>query len=312
MIEVRDLSKSYDGFEALKGISFAVEQGEIVGFLGPNGAGKSTTMKILTCFMPQTAGQVTIGGHDVNDAPVAVRRLIGYLPESTALYTDMLVYDYLAHVAALRGVAKSMRPERIRAVAQMCGIVDRLGQRIATLSKGYRQRVGLAQALIHDPRILILDEPTSGLDPNQIVEIRNLIKRLGEDRTIILSTHNLPEVRATCSRMIIVHNGRIVADGSAAELEHRQSDTTRLQVTVSGPSPEDAATELRALPGVDDVRALPTDEPGACSVEVVTAASTDVRAEIFQLAVAKGWSLLGLERMTTDLETLFRQLTQEV
>ncbi|PIE18840.1 MAG: ABC transporter [Proteobacteria bacterium] len=312
MIEVRDLSKSYDDFQALRAVSFKVDRGEIVGFLGPNGAGKTTTMKILTCFMPQTSGTVTVEGHDINEDPIAVRAMMGYLPESNPLYPDMLVYDYLAHIATVRGVPRGKLRERIKAACEMCGIVDRVGQQIGTLSKGYKQRVGLAQALIHDPDILILDEPTSGLDPNQIVEIRNLIKRLGENRTIILSTHNLAEVMATCTRLLIVHNGELVADGSAADLERREADNLRLGVLLRGAGAAEARAALAAVAGVTAVEAKATAEAGAVAFEVVSGHDDDVRAAIFALAVDKGWELLGLRREVLDLEGLFRKLTREV
>lgn len=312
MIEVRDLTKSYDDFKALKGISFTVQRGEIVGFLGPNGAGKTTTMKILTSYMPQSSGTVTVDGHDINDAPLKVRELIGYLPEANPLYTDMLVYDYLRHVATVRGVPKDKLKERIKAACEMCGILPRVGQRIGTLSKGFKQRVGLAAALIHDPDILILDEPTSGLDPNQIVEIRNLIKRLGENRTIILSTHNLPEVMATCNRMLIVHNGQLVADGTAAELEKRESASQRLRVLLRGVDPEVARAALAAVAGVEDAHVRPSTEPDAVRIEVVAHEDADVRAAVYRVVVDQGWELLGLEREVLDLEGLFRKLTREI
>ena len=242
MIEVKSLSKAYGELTALQDVSFQIERGEIVGFLGPNGAGKSTTMKILTGYLPQSAGTVTVDGQDVNADSLAVRTRIGYLPESTPLYTEMLVYDYLAYVGQVRAIPKDDLEGRILETSRLCGLEDRLGQEIGTLSKGYRQRVGLAQALIHQPDILILDEPTSGLDPNQIVEIRNLIKDLGEDRTIILSTHNLPEVMATCNRMLIVHNGTLVADGTPAELQSREEENPRVRVIYRGASAADGSS----------------------------------------------------------------------
>ena len=312
MIEVSGLTKSYDDFQALKGVSFTVNRGEIIGFLGPNGAGKTTTMKILTCYMPQTSGTVTVDGKDVNQDALAIRARMGYLPESTPLYTDMLVYDYLQHVATVRGVPKERIKERIKAACEMCGIVDRIGQSIGTLSKGYKQRVGLAQALIHDPDILILDEPTSGLDPNQIVEIRNLIKRLGENRTIILSTHNLPEVMATCTRILIIHQGRIVADGTAAQLEEREAENERLRVTVRGGEPEVVRLELQALAGVRRAEVLPSVEAGVATIEIEAPRNSELRSAAFKKAVDKGWELLELTRMQLDLEGLFRKLTREV
>lgn len=313
MIEVSGLTKSYDGVKALNNVSFSVKRGEIVGFLGPNGAGKTTTMKILTCFMPQTAGSVTVAGKDINEEPLAVRSMMGYLPESNPLYVDMLVYDYLRHVATVRGVPADQRHERIKAACTMCGIADRVGQRIGTLSKGYKQRVGLAQALIHDPDILILDEPTSGLDPNQIVEIRNLIRRLGDNRTIILSTHNLPEVMATCTRMLIVHKGELVADGTAAELEQRESQTQRVHVELRGAaSQEEALAAMRGLSGVASVTPVLTSDANALGLEVVAASGADLRAPLFQAVVARGWELLELRREALDLEGIFRKLTKQV
>jgi len=312
MIEVSGLTKSYDDFQALKGVSFTVNRGEIVGFLGPNGAGKTTTMKIVTCYMPQTAGTVTVDGKDVNQDALAIRARMGYLPESTPLYTDMLVYDYLQHVATVRGVPKERIRERLKAACEMCGIVDRIGQSIGTLSKGYKQRVGLAQALIHDPDILILDEPTSGLDPNQIVEIRNLIKRLGENRTIILSTHNLPEVMATCTRILIIHQGRIVADGTAAQLEEREAENERLRVLVRGVEAEVARLELQTLPGVRRAEVLPSAEANVATIEIEAPRNGELRSAAFKKVVDKGWELLELTRMQLDLEGLFRKLTREV
>ena len=312
MIEVSGLTKSYDDFQALKGVSFKVNRGEIIGFLGPNGAGKTTTMKILTCYMPQTAGVVTIDGKDVNQDALAIRARMGYLPESTPLYTDMLVYDYLQHVATVRGVPKDKVRARIKAACEMCGILDRVGQEIGTLSKGYKQRVGLAQALIHDPDILILDEPTSGLDPNQIVEIRNLIKRLGENRTIILSTHNLPEVMATCTRILIIHQGRIVADGTAEQLEEREDENERLRIVLRGVDADIAKLELQALPGVRRVEVVASLEKGTTTLEVEAPRNQELRAATYKKAVEKNWELLELARLQLDLEGLFRKLTREV
>jgi ABC-2 type transport system ATP-binding protein len=314
MIAVRGLTKRYDDFEALKGLDFSVQRGEIVGFLGPNGAGKTTTMKILTCYMPQSDGQVTVDGLDVATDSLKVRARIGYLPESTPLYTDMLVHDYLAHVATVRGVERARIPERIRAVADMCGIRDRLGQEIGTLSKGYKQRVGLAQALVHDPDILILDEPTSGLDPNQIVEIRNLIRRLGQNRTIILSTHNLPEVMATCNRILIIHRGRIVADGTAQSLEEREAETQRIRLAFApsdNDSPEAIREALQRLEGVAAVRRIEAP-PAELRFELEGGRGHDLRQPIYQLAVTRGWQLLELHREHLDLEGLFRKLTRDV
>lgn len=217
-IVVEGLTKRYGDFEALKGIDFRVRPGEIVGFLGPNGAGKTTTMKILTCFMAATSGSARVAGFDVVEESGAARRKIGYLPENVPLYEEMLVFDYLNFVAQMREVAKERRQERILAVAQLTGIGQMLGRTISELSKGYRQRVGLAQAIIHEPDVLILDEPTTGLDPNQLVEIRDVIKAIGAEKTVIFSTHILQEIAAVCDRIIIINHGKIVADGKIPEL----------------------------------------------------------------------------------------------
>lgn len=311
MISVRGLTKRYDTFVALSDLNFTVARGEVVGFLGPNGAGKTTTMKILTATMPPSEGEVRVDGLDVTRDSLAVRARIGYLPESTPLYGDMLVYDYLQHAGTLRGVAKAKVALRIREVARMCGLADRLGQEIQTLSKGYKQRVGLAQALIHDPDILILDEPTSGLDPNQIVEIRHLIKALGTERTILLSTHNLPEVMATCNRVLIIHKGKIVADGTAEALEQREHATQHLRLVLSRQdlTPEGVMAELIAV-GAGTVSCKEA-RPDSLHFELQSGADVDLRPVIFALAVARGWSLLELQREHMDLEALFRKLTQE-
>ncbi len=312
MIDVSNLKKSYGEIEALKGISFKIAKGEIVGFLGPNGAGKSTTMKILTGFTPQTDGDVTVDGLDIGRDSLKVRAKIGYLPESTPLYTEMLVYDYLAYVATIRGIPKREVPARIAKVTRLCGLSERVGQVIGTLSKGFRQRVGLAQALIHDPEVLILDEPTSGLDPNQIVEIRNLITSLGEDRTIILSTHNLPEVMATCTRMLIVHDGTLVADGTPSELQAREEDKLRIRVVLRGPGEADAQAALKAIAGVSDVEHAITADADAHAFDLIGQKGSDFRAAVFALAVEKGWELLELHRRVLDLEGIFRKLTRPV
>lgn len=312
MIEVKNLNKAYGTLQAVKDVSFAIQRGEIVGFLGPNGAGKSTTMKIITGFIPMSGGSVTVDGTNIAVDSLAVRKRIGYLPESNPLYTDMLVYDYLEHVATIRGVNKRDRHGRIATVANLCGLADRVGQQIATLSKGYRQRVGLAQALIHDPDILILDEPTSGLDPNQIVEIRNLIKRLGENRTIILSTHNLPEVMATCSRMLIIHDGQLVADGTPAELQAKEEESQRIKVVIAQADAAAVENALSAITGAEHVKAALTAEPDAVAFEVSGQRDAALRPAIYKLAVQHEWQLVELHRQVLDLEGIFRKLTQVV
>ncbi|NUN12868.1 MAG: ATP-binding cassette domain-containing protein [Myxococcales bacterium] len=316
MIKVANLQKSYGDFQALRGISFEVPRGQIVGFLGPNGAGKTTTMKILTCFMSPTAGSVTVDGHDVYDNPVEVRKKIGYLPESTPLYSDMIVYDYLQYVAEMREIPKSRRHDRIATITRQCGATKFIGQEIGTLSKGQKQRVGLAQAMIHEPQILILDEPTSGLDPNQIVEIRTLIKEVGKNHTIILSTHNLPEVLQTCDRLLIIHQGNIVADGTPAELEASAAREARVLLQVAQPenSPMDQDAARHRLSRITHVHSVAV-APGAgksIRFEIQSDIGTDVRPDIFNLAVDEGWTVVELRRDSLDLEGIFRKLTQAV
>ena len=312
MITVDSLKKSYGDFEALKGISFDVPTGQIVGFLGPNGAGKSTTMKILTCFMSASSGAVTIDGLDAYSDSTEVKARIGYLPESTPLYTDMIAYEYLDYVATMRKIAPGDRDARIRHVTQTCGLQAFIGQEIGTLSKGQRQRVGLAQALIHDPKILILDEPTSGLDPNQIVEIRSLIRDLGKDRTIILSTHNLPEVMETCDRLIVIHQGQIVADGTAQELEEQEASNPQVFLTISKSDEltiENVEATLKEVDDVTAVEVLPAAE-NRWTARMDATPGRDIRPAIFQKSVSAGWNVVELKRDALDLEGIFRKLTQ--
>jgi ABC-2 type transport system ATP-binding protein len=315
MITVTELRKSYGDIDALKGISFEVPKGQVVGFLGPNGAGKSTTMKILTGFMAPTSGSVTIDGIDAFADPVGVKARIGYLPESTPLYQDMIVYDYLDYVAEMRGIASSARHGRILEIARLCGASKFIGQEIGTLSKGQKQRTGLAQALIHDPPIVILDEPTSGLDPNQIVEIRALIRELGKNRTIILSTHNLPEVMQTCDRLLIIHEGSIVEDGTPEEIESRRNPNPKIVLRVAAKNgaalePGLARQQVSQVAGVQRVTA-DGGKDGVLSLHIDAAGGMDVRPDLYQLAVRHDWTLYELHRDVLDLEAIFRSLTQQ-
>jgi ABC-2 type transport system ATP-binding protein len=310
VIEVRDLAKSYGAIRALAGVTFAVRRGEVLGFLGPNGAGKTTTMKILTCFIAPTEGRAAVAGFDIFAHPLEVRRVIGYLPENAPLYSDMRVAEYLDFVGEIRGLGKAARRGAADRVIEQCGLGEVVHQEIRTLSKGYRQRAGLAQAMIHDPAILILDEPTSGLDPNQIAEIRNLIKRIGRERTVILSTHNLAEVQMTADRVVIIHQGRLVADGSIGDLE-RQRGGAIYDVVVAAPAGGKGSVEdaLRAIDGVGQVAAEEAPGDGELRIAVRGSGDKDVRAEIFRAAVANGWTLLGLGRKHVDLESIFKGLT---
>lgn len=311
MIAVENLSRRYGRFEALKGISFQIDRGEIVGFLGPNGAGKTTTMKILTGFISPTGGRATVDGFDVVGDSLDVRRRLGYLPEAAPIYGEMRVMDYLDFVGRVRGLEQAERASAIDRVAEECDIVDRLQQTVGTLSKGYRQRVGLAQALLHQPPILILDEPTSGLDPNQILAIRNLIRRIGQSRTVILSTHILQEVQATCDRVLILHQGRIVADAPTDQLRSTTVGGTLTRVSFAPGTVRLAASvileKLSAIAGVSRVTSQQEPEPGADSFEVL--ADRDVRADLFQLAVDQGLQLVELHRERSTLEEVFRRLT---
>ena len=317
MIYADDLSKRFGTFRALDRIRFEVRRGEVVGFLGPNGAGKSTTMRILTCFISPTDGTAKVHGHDVFDEFLEVRRKLGYLPQRAPLYQDMLVWDYLRFVAEMRGLDLSTFKSRMRKVVEVCGLAQVLGKDIGNLSHGYRQRVGLGQALIHDPPILILDEPTSDLDPNEKAEVIKYIKEIGKDRTILLSTHNLAEVEDACARAIIVSKGRVVADGPLDEIRGK-SGSIRYFVTVdekhaeaghTPPKLSELESALTAVAKVTKVRELPTDE-SAHKFEISAPDGNDLRAELFRLMVQKGWTLLELRRDAQSLDTVFRDLTR--
>ncbi len=307
MIEVRELTKTYGPERAVDSISFQIRKGEVVGFLGPNGAGKTTTMKVVTGYLPPTEGTVLVDGKDVQEESLSIREQIGYLPESTPLYRDMVTYDYLSFVAAMRGVAPERRKSRIAEMSNACGLAEVLSKRIDTLSKGYRQRVGLAQAMIHDPPILILDEPTSGLDPNQIVEIRGLIKRLGREKTVVLSTHILPEVQASCDRVLIIHKGKLVADGTPQDLQSSFAGEQRIQYGVLA----ETADVTAALNDWHHVRVI-AEQTGADGETLLTLAAdgdSDIRPSLFRLAVDRDWTLTELHLDSANLEDVFRQLT---
>jgi ABC-2 type transport system ATP-binding protein len=310
-IAVRNLTKEYGSQKAVDDISFDVNTGEILGFLGPNGAGKTTTMKIITCYMPPTAGTVKIDGLSVFDQSIEVRRKIGYLPEMNPLYHDMNVLDYLDYSARLHGTDNATIQSRTKEMVDACGLEEVRHKDIGELSKGYRQRVGLAQAMIHDPEVLILDEPTSGLDPNQIVEIRNLIKRLGSAKTVILSTHILSEVQAACNRVLIINEGTIVADGSPEQLQRDftggESITLELKTTVGDPL-EEIAPKLHVIAYVKGVTLL-SHENGVSRFELQVEKGTDVREAAFRLAVSENWVILELYRKATSLEEVFHKLT---
>ncbi|MBT3217531.1 MAG: ATP-binding cassette domain-containing protein [Proteobacteria bacterium] len=310
VVEVRDLRRTYGRFEALKGISFEIEPGEIVGLLGPNGAGKSTTMKILTGYLAPTSGSATVCGHNVLLDPTAVRTELGYLPESSPVYREMDVTAFLQFIGRVRGLGMSERARAIDKVSEQCGIRQILTQRIDSLSRGLRQRVGLAQALLNSPRLLILDEPTSGLDPNQIVEIRKVIREVGRTRTVILSTHILSEVQVTCDRIIIIHQGRIVADDNTEAITARGTGRVIRLGLGEGKvktTKESLLGELGALDGVNKVISIPPVEE-AFRFEIHTA--DDVRANLFDWARHRGHILVELSTERTNLEDIFRRLTE--
>jgi ABC-2 type transport system ATP-binding protein len=307
MIEVHGLSKQYGPITAIHDVSFAVAPGEIVGFLGPNGAGKSTTMRILACFMPASAGVAKVAGYDVFRESMEVRRRIGYLPESVPLYTDMRVAAYLDFVAEVKGVSRSTRKRRVADIMDQCLIGDVQNRLIGKLSKGYRQRVGLAQALVSDPAVLILDEPTIGLDPQQITEIRALIKSLAGEHTVILSTHILPEVSMVCSSVIIINKGAIVAQGRIDTLVEQFFPTARVHVQLAGPL-DAARAALRGIPGVVAVQDAPLTGEEAAGFVVESPRERDVRAEVFRLAAEQRWPLLELRRVGMTLEEVFMRV----
>jgi ABC-2 type transport system ATP-binding protein len=303
MIQVDHLTKRYGPVTAIEDVSFRVEKGQIVGFLGPNGAGKSTAMKILSCFMPASGGTASVAGYDVFRQSLDVRRRIGYLPENAPLYTDLPVGAYLDFVAEAKGVPRSVRRAKVGEVMERCYVRDVERRLVGRLSKGYRQRVGLAQALLGDPEVLILDEPTIGLDPKQIAEIRALIRSLAGQHTVILSTHILPEVSMVCDAIIIIHRGRIVAQGTLSELVEQVFPTARVEVHVGGPA-ETVRAALRAMPGVVGVEALPTRD-GVAAFVVESPRDRDVRAELVQIVMSRGWRLLELHQVGMSLEEVF-------
>ncbi len=307
MIKVENLTKRYAGTTAIQDLTFEVGKGEIMGFLGPNGAGKSTTMRILSSFLPATSGRVSIAGFDVFEQSLQARSHLGYMAENVPLYGEMRVTEYLNYRAALKGVPHRRISERVGDVKELCGLKEVEKKLISALSKGYRQRVGLADALVHEPDLLILDEPTSGLDPNQIRQVRELIKNLGKQHTILLSTHILPEVEMTCSRVIIINKGRIEACDTPENLlgEIRTAGGVVLEAKVGN---DDGAEQLRQVPGVRDVTTTTDGEWQTFSLRVESGA--DVREQVFQLAMMRRWSVRELSQKKATLEDVFVEVTQ--
>jgi len=300
-LHIQHLTKVYGTQKAVNNISLQVDEGEIVGFLGPNGAGKSTTMKIATGYVPPTEGQVTVAGFDVVSQPIEVKRVTGYLPEHNPLYLDMYVHEYLRFIGKLYDLHGARLKFRIEEMVELCGLTVEQNKRIEALSKGYRQRVGLAQALIHDPAVLILDEPTSGLDPNQLLEIRKLIKEISKNKTVIFSTHIMQEVSALCDRVIVINKGEIVADSSLANLLSMQNNSAVIIVEFDG---YDNEVELKSIAGVEEVIRVEKS-----TFKIFSSAGVDIRPEVFRFAADRKLALLGLRQEEGSLENIFRQLT---
>ena len=310
MIQVKNLTKYYSNLCAVDQISLDIQQGEILGILGPNGAGKTTTLRMLTGFLQPTDGTIQVKDHSIDERPLEIKKILGYLPESAPLYHDMLVYDYLNYVADIRGIDNDRKMKRIRELGDLCGINEVMHQPIDVLSKGYKQRVGLAHAMMNDPEILVLDEPTSGLDPNQIVEIRQIIKQIGKEKTIILSTHILSEAEATCDRVVIINRGKIVADGSTESLKESAVDKKNIHLSLQNASFISVESVLSAIDGITGVaRVEETD--GQLDVRMSCRSSIDPRAAIYERIKQTEWVLLEFHQKTQTLETIFRELTRE-
>ncbi|PID28551.1 MAG: hypothetical protein CSB55_04260 [Candidatus Cloacimonadota bacterium] len=307
MIEINNLVKDYDEIRAVDHISFSVPEGQIVGFLGPNGAGKSTTLKMLTCYISPTAGKASVYNLDVYENSKEVRKLIGYLPEHNPLYLEMTVYDYLSFIAEAREIPADQKNLKIKSVVERCGLREVIAKPIQTLSKGYRQRVGLAQAIIHDPKILILDEPTTGLDPNQILEIRQLIKKLGKEKTLIISSHIMQEVQAVCDRIIIINQGKIVADAPTEELQSSFEGKSSLTLEIKTEIKDIKQMELD-IPQIK-LQSAEATENGFIKAKFEYSGDIDPRPDIFEYIKNAGWTLIEMKKDQISLEDVFRKLT---
>jgi ABC-2 type transport system ATP-binding protein len=310
MIHIENLSKRYQDLQAVDQISFDIKKGEILGLLGPNGAGKTTTLRMLTCFLKPSSGSIHVKDLRVGHDDLAIKKLMGYLPESAPLYTDMLVYDYLRYIASIRGVEPDSSLTRIKDLAKLCGLTHVMHKPIDELSKGYKQRVGLAHAMMNDPEILVLDEPTSGLDPNQIVEIREIIRQIGKEKTIILSTHILSEAEATCDRIVIINRGKIVADGSTESLKQEGGQATVLKVSLEAADPATVEQVLGAVEGVERVTVADNTQ-GGLDVKLTCDGKRTTRHKVYACIKETDWILSELVLETQTLETIFRNLTQE-
>jgi ABC-2 type transport system ATP-binding protein len=310
MIQIESLSKYYNRLCAVDAISFNINQGEILGLLGPNGAGKTTTLRMLTCFLKPTFGSIRVKDFSIDQHALEIKRLMGYLPESAPLYHDMLVYDYLNYVATIRGVAPADKLSRIKELAGICGLNSVMHQPVSELSKGFKQRVGLSHALMNDPEILVLDEPTSGLDPNQIVEIRDIIKQIGKRKTIIFSTHILSEAEATCDRIIIINHGRIAADGSTEDLKKAAHGETILKIILGNTDFDRVQQAFGTIQGIRKIDTIEAEQ-GRVHLKLHADGGADLRPEVYAKIKASDWLLFEFQLETQTLENIFRNLTQE-
>jgi ABC-2 type transport system ATP-binding protein len=310
MIQVENLTKYYSHLCAVDQISFDIQKGEILGLLGPNGAGKTTTLRMLTGYLQPSSGSINIKGLSIDKHVLKIKKLLGYLPESAPLYHDMLVFDYLKYVAAIREIDSDQKLPRIRQLADLCGINEVMSKPIGELSKGYKQRVGLAHAMMNDPEVLVLDEPTSGLDPNQIVEIRKIIKEIGKEKTIIISTHILSEAEATCDRIVIINQGKIVADGSTETLKQSASGKNIMHLCLQNADFKTVETNLSKLDGVESVTRI-TETDSELDVRLTCQSAGDLRPDVYRIIKDTDWILLDFHQETQTLENIFRKLTKE-
>ena len=310
MIHAENLTKYFHDFCAVERISFDIHRGEILGLLGPNGAGKTTTLRMLTGYLRPTDGSIRIKDLAIDENPLEIKKLIGYLPESAPLYHEMIVYDYLNFVADIRRINYEEKQTRIRDLANLCGLNEVMHRSVGVLSKGYKQRVGLAHAMMGDPEILILDEPTSWLDPNQIVEIREIIRRIGRKKTVILSTHILSEAEATCDRIMIIHLGRIVADGGTADLRHAADEKRHIRIGLEGATFDTIKAQLESVESVQTIDLLNEDNQRV-TIDLVYGAGPDIRSDLYHRIKATDWGLYEFSQQTESLETIFRDLTKE-
>jgi len=310
MIQVESLTKYYNDLCAVDQISFDISKGEIMGLLGPNGAGKTTTLQILTGFLRPTSGQIKVKDFSIDEDSLQIKKLLGYLPESAPLYHDMLVYDYLDYVANIRRLDSSKKISRIRQLADLCGISEVMHKTINELSKGFKQRVGLAHAMMDDPEILVLDEPTSGLDPNQIIEIRDIIKQIGQEKTVILSTHILSEAEATCDRIVIINKGKIVANDTTNTLKQSAGGNNLINLSLQDAEFESVKQHLASIGKISEIIKV-SDDDGILNLQLTCASSVDIRGDIYKKVIQTDWTLLEMHQETHTLENIFRELTRE-